>query len=346
MKKYKISKYIVLIGLSGLTLMAGVTARAACTDNANHCHDESECNANNWAWCSFESFCQPDSSYCPTCSRKPRMCATQTVCENAGWNWCNNFCQKMSCNPSKVGDWNSLPAQGEESSYHSTLISDAAVVYDFLNNNLGHDIKNNHSLLSHGATSAVSGPRAGLGAVHSADSNSWMYFSGTPADSIPNPHDPYDLEVGEKDWAISFWFKGNLPGGIISKANETGATNYGFAVDVNSSGRMHVSWPFTTSYMKGFNVPSVTIQSNQWYHIIIQYNRMSGNVQVIISQNTLGDVTNYSHYTGVPAMINTADFRVGHSRSTGFVGDIAEVSIWHRLLESSEQTSIVDGSWR
>lgn len=145
------------------------------------------------------------------------------------------------------------------------------------------------------------------------------------------------MQFGNQDWTVAFW----------CNFDTTSGNRTLFCKEVNSSNREVLLLATSTAYLlriyDGTNTQLCSLQCNNtnttgtWFFVCAQY--QSSTNKAFLSVNAGSQVN--ATLTGTPGT-TTGDFRIGYSPGANAYmdGRVANFGYWHRLLSSSDITSL------
>lgn len=143
------------------------------------------------------------------------------------------------------------------------------------------------------------------------------------------------------DMSVSFWMNAEtMIGTIFNKYAATG-NQRSYQFNLNSG-----TWEFVVSG-NGSSTAQTTglthsMSTGSWYFIVVTYDASAGDV--VVYQN--GTILDSETITATNPYNGTAPFRIGNQHTTNYYdGLLDEVSIWSRVLDSTEVSDLYNGGF-
>lgn len=164
-----------------------------------------------------------------------------------------------------------------------------------------------------------------------------IHFDGTGAVDVPVNQ---NIPIGNDTYSISAWFKsseGHENQGIIGWG-DYGSNNYVTALRTSYTGECSGGNGFRHYWWSNDLDACATILDNTWHQVVAEYD---GTVRRIF----LDGVQIASNNPGAHAVPNTNNLAIGVTNFDGyFVGDIDDVLIYDRALNTSEITALYEST--
>lgn len=180
------------------------------------------------------------------------------------------------------------------------------------------------------------------GLTRSADmtggASDFFYFTG---DTSINPGAAH----GDGDYTITGWIRptsldspSNNRGIVVKGSDVSDASTFQFGIDVSYTFDKIQYWHSDGSTVTNLNSANSSLTNATWHFISITFDGSTGILSLAIDDGTPVTASSVSRLNAL-----TADFRVGDLPTAGtdpFLGQLAAIGIWDRVLTSEEVTNI------
>lgn len=156
-----------------------------------------------------------------------------------------------------------------------------------------------------------------------------------------NIGDASSLDFGTNDFSISAWIKctnNALSKSIFTKISGVTASDTGYGIFILSTGELFGRICDGTTTV-GSTIDGYSLEDQCWHHVVVTFDR-DGNMVRYVDGASYGSATSISTVSG--SVSNTLNALIGNRdvSSSYYVGSIADVIVYNKVLSSTEVSQI------